>query len=211
MIERQHPVTYAVWSLLLLVALWGVLEGQWSLVFIALITITLTLIPIVSSRWTGVRLPAGFIAAVTIFITATVFLGEAFDFYERLSWWDIAAHSGSAVGFGMVGTVLVVVLVRGDKLALAPGLGALFAFTFAMAIGALWEVFEFAMDQLFGLNMQKSGLVDTMSDLIVDAIGAAIGATAGYYYLRGWTEGRLSRAVAALVESVTGKPPTPRP
>ncbi|MEX3017479.1 hypothetical protein [Gymnodinialimonas hymeniacidonis] len=207
MIERQHPITYAVWSLLLLVAFWGVFEAQWSLVFIALITVTLTLIPILSSRWTGVRLPAGFIAAVTIFITATVFLGEAFDFYERLWWWDLAAHSGSAVGFGMVGTVLVVVLVRGDKLALSPAVGALFAFSFALAIGAIWEIFEYGMDQLFGLNMQKSGLHDTMGDLMVDAAGAAVGATAGYYYLRGWTDGRLSRAVAQLVEAVTRKPP----
>ena len=37
---------------------------------------------------------------------------------------------------------------------------------FAITIGALWEVFEFGMDQLFGLNMQKSGLLDTMGDLI---------------------------------------------
>ncbi|MBF9042602.1 hypothetical protein HKCCE4037_04650 [Rhodobacterales bacterium HKCCE4037] len=207
MIERQHPITYTIWSLLALVALWGVLERQWSLVLIALLTVGLTLIPILGQSWTGIRLPAGFIAAVSIFITATVFLGEAFDFYERLWWWDLAAHSGSAVGFGMVGTVLVVLLVRGDKLALAPGLGALFAFSFAISIGALWEVFEYGMDTIFSLNMQKSGLDDTMGDLIVDAIGAAIGATAGYYYLRGWTDGRLSRAVATLVASVTGKSP----
>lgn len=207
MIERQHPITYTIWSLLALVALWGVLERQWSLVLIALLTVGLTLIPILGQSWTGIRLPSGFIAAVSIFITATVFLGEAFDFYERLWWWDLAAHSGSAVGFGMVGTVLVVLLVRGDKLALAPGLGALFAFSFAISIGTLWEVFEYGMDTIFSLNMQKSGLDDTMGDLVVDAIGAAIGATAGYYYLRGWTDGRLSRAVATLVASVTGKSP----
>ena len=40
------------------------------------------------------------------------------------------------------------------------------------------------MDQIFGLNMQKSGLHDTMSDLIVDSIGALIGAVAGYIYLK---------------------------
>lgn len=207
MIDRQHPVTYAIWSLLLLVAVRGAFDGQWSLVFIALATIALTLIPILGQSWAGIRLPAGFIAAVSLFITATVFLGEAFDFYERLWWWDIAAHSGSAVGFGMIGTVLVVLLVRGDRLALAPGLGAVFAFSFATSIGAIWEIFEFAMDGIFGFNMQKSGLRDTMGDLIVNSIGAAIGATAGYFYLRGWTDGRLSRTVAALVEAVTRKPP----
>ncbi|WP_456390486.1 hypothetical protein [Profundibacter sp.] len=41
------------------------------------------------------------------------------------------------------------------------------------------------MDQLFGLAMQKSGLMDTMWDLIVDIIGAAIGAASGFGYLKG--------------------------
>ena len=39
------------------------------------------------------------------------------------------------------------------------------------------------MDKTFGLNMQKSGLMDTMSDLIIDSIGAGIAALAGYLYL----------------------------
>ena len=48
----------------------------------------------------------------------------------------------------------------------------------------MWEIFEFGMDQLFGFNMQKSGLVDTMWDLIVDAVGAAVIALLGWAYLR---------------------------
>ena len=32
-----------------------------------------------------------------------------------------------------------------------------------MMIGAVWEIFEYGMDQTFGLNMQKSGLDDTMA------------------------------------------------
>ena len=52
-----------------------------------------------------------------------------------------------------------------------------------MAIGATWEIFEFTMDKLFGLSMQKSGLDDTMYDLIVDTFGALSAAAAGYYYL----------------------------
>ena len=44
--------------------------------------------------------------------------------------------------------------------------------------------FEFAMDQLFGMNMQKSGLVDTMWDLIVDGFGALIISIAGWGFLK---------------------------
>jgi hypothetical protein len=31
----------------------------------------------------------------------------------------------------------------------------LFAFVFAVAGGALWQIFEFAADRLFGMQMQK--------------------------------------------------------
>jgi len=45
------------------------------------------------------------------------------------------------------------------------------------------------MDQIFGMNMQKpmlgdpSGLTDTMWDLIVNAVGAAIVSLAGWRYM----------------------------
>jgi uncharacterized membrane protein YjdF len=67
---------------------------------------------------------------------------------------------------------------------------AFFAFCFALAVGALWEIFEFAMDGLLGMNMQKpflgdpSGLADTMWDLIVDALGAMAIALSGSLYMK---------------------------
>src|SRR3546814_16435775 len=66
---------------------------------------------------------------------------------------------------------------RHVDLHMRPSFLAVFAFCFSQAIGALWEIFEFTMDQVFGLTMQKpmlgdpSGLTDTMWDLIVNAIG----------------------------------------
>jgi hypothetical protein len=36
-----------------------------------------------------------------------------------------------------------------------PRFVALFAFLFAVAVGALWEIFEFAIDGTFGTQMQK--------------------------------------------------------
>lgn len=65
-----------------------------------------------------------------------------------------------------------------------PGFVALFTFMFAVGLGAIWEIFEFAMDSFFGMNMQKSGLVDTMWDLIVDSVGALVISVLGYGYLR---------------------------
>ena len=68
-----------------------------------------------------------------------------------------------------------------------PSLLTVFSFCFAIALGALWEIFEFAMDSFFGFNMQKTGLRDTMWDMIVNTVGALIASISGYVYLRyGW-------------------------
>ena len=128
---------------------------------------------------------------MVIFVAATLFLGEVFGFYERFWWWDTAMHATSAIGFGLIGFVLVFMMFQGDRYAAPPLALAFFAFCFAIMIGSLWEIFEFAMDQFFGFNMQKSGLPDTMSDLIVNMVGAAIGAGTGYAYLRGQRRGGL--------------------
>jgi uncharacterized membrane protein YjdF len=69
-----------------------------------------------------------------------------------------------------------------------PRFVALFAFFFAVTVGTLWEIFEFSMDQIFATNMQKamfgdpSGLTDTMWDMIVNALGAFIICTLGWWY-----------------------------
>ena len=71
-----------------------------------------------------------------------------------------------------------------------PRFVALFALMFSVGLGAIWEIFEYSMDTIFGMDMQKemlgdvSGLTDTMWDLIVDTIGALIVALIGYFHLK---------------------------
>ena len=76
------------------------------------------------------------------------------------------------------------VIYKRKRLRAAPIVIALFSFSLAAAVGGVWEIFEFSMDQFFGLNMQKSGLLDTMADLIVNDIGAFIASTIAYIYLK---------------------------
>ena len=76
----------------------------------------------------------------------------------------------------------------------------MFSFCFAVAIGVLWEIFEFTMDNLFGLNMQKSGLLDTMSDLIIDSIGAFLVSVSGFVYMKKWTVQIFSRLIRKFIE-----------
>ena len=78
---------------------------------------------------------------------------------------------------------------------------AIFSFAFAVAVGALWEIFEFSMDSILGLNMQKSGLVDTMWDLIVDTIGAVISSIYGCFYEKKKDSVFFNRLVNSFIKS----------
>ncbi|MFQ6552358.1 hypothetical protein AAD018_008435 [Aestuariibius insulae] len=197
--DRPAIVAKVLQGALVVSALAGAFVGLWSLVFVALAALALTYLPHYVAHLTGVRLPRSFLSAIVFFIFATVFLGEAFDFYERYWWWDIALHFGSAVSFGMFGFLFIFMLFEGDRYAAPPLAIAFLSFCVAMSVGAIWEIFEFAMDQIFGLNMQKSGLIDTMYDLIVDMAGATLGATAGFLYLKGQQMGGLGGALEDFV------------
>lgn len=197
---REQPlIVRIIWVILAGAMIVALVGGRWSLAFVSVATLLLSLAPGIVVRRFGVRLPLSFFALITLFVFSTLFLGEVFDFYERYWWWDVVLHGGSAMGFGLIGVLFALFLFEGDRYAAPPWALALIAFAFAVSIGALWEVFEFAMDQLLGLNMQKSGLVDTMWDLIVDMIGASVGATIGFLYLKGRETGAPSRLLSDFI------------
>jgi len=200
-IARQNFVVYLIWLFLLGEVLASLWLGRWAGAFVAALTLGVTFLPMIFEERLGIRLPMTFGALIVVFVFATLFLGEVGDFYERFWWWDVVLHSGSAIGFGLIGFVLVFMLFEGDRFAAPPLALAFLSFSIAMSMGALWEIFEFAMDSLVGTTMQKSGLVDTMWDLIVDTIGASIGALAGYFYLRGRRFAGLSKMIEQFVES----------
>lgn len=170
-------------------AIW---EQQWFAAVLSLGIIAITFLPVLLERRFRVFIPPQFQLLAIGFIFATLFLGEVRDFYVRFWWWDVVLHTGSGFLLGIIGFLLVHVLNETEKIGvhLKPGFVAFFAFLFAVGCGALWEIFEFSMDVLFKMNMQKqmlgdeSGLTDTMFDLIVDTLGALVIAVLGFRYLK---------------------------
>ncbi|MEX2575878.1 MAG: hypothetical protein WD382_04425, partial [Halofilum sp. (in: g-proteobacteria)] len=150
--------------------------GQWFAAFVTTGIVLLTLFPVLLARRFDVFVPAEFSLLAIVFVFASLYLGEVHDYYARYWWWDIVLHAASGFLLGIVGFLLVHVMneMTDVGMHMKPGFVAFFAFLFAVGVGALWEIFEFGMDQLFGMNMQKgmlgdpSGLTDTMWDLIVD-------------------------------------------
>lgn len=178
--------------LLVLIFIRGWIIGDHSQDFLIIITFILTYFPSILSKKFGVYLPKRLQLIITLFIFAAQILGEIGDFYEKISWWDTMLHTISGVVLGLVGFLFVYLLnEKGNiNVNLSPKFVIIFAFCFALTMGVFWEFFEFGADRLFGYNMQKfrmpgqDGLVDTMNDLIVDAIGAIVACIGGYIYIK---------------------------
>lgn len=183
-------------------------EGLWMNAAIVSAILLSTFVPAILARGVRVEIPTEFELLTIAFIFASLFLGESRGYYSRFWWWDSALHVTSGGLLGVLGLLLVYVLNETPRvdLHMRPAFVAFFAFCFAMTMGVIWEIFEFAMDQLFGMNMQKpmwgdlSGLTDTMVDLIVNALGALAISTAGYLHMARGRESIIDRGIRRFID-----------
>jgi hypothetical protein len=171
--------------LAILVAIIGeIFNRRYALLFATFLAFALTFIPSFIEKNYKVVLPTEFEFIIVLFIYASLFLGDYKGYYTRFWWWDAVLHAGSGIILGFVGFLILYILYKENKINANPSWIVIFSFSFAVAFGAVWEIFEFSIDGFFGTNMQKSGLVDTMWDLIVNSIGAIIVSLSGYFYVK---------------------------
>ena len=181
---------------------------SWEIFWSSVMTFLLFLLPSFFAKRNKIVIPPPFQIIITIFIFLSMYLGEIHHFFYRFTWWDRMLHSSSAIILGYIGFLLIYTLNKDSRahVRLSPLFMALFSFCFAMTMGVLWEVFEYGVDAILGMNMQKArnlelfhdvfdtrlGVLDTMQDLIVDAIGAFIVSLIGYLHLKR-TDSKKSR------------------
>lgn len=187
---RSIPVgTLLYYGLRALVGVGAVLfalNRHWVEAISAALIFLLMLVPPFLRRKYRIFIPFELEFGIVIFIFLTLFLGSLNDFYERFSWWDTLLHFQSGILLGIIGFVLIYLLNRGGvgKLSLSPFFLSFFAVCFSMAMSVVWEIFEYTMDSVFGFNMQRSGLMDTMSDLVVNTGAALIVGVVGFVWVQ---------------------------
>ena len=156
----------------------------------------MTLPSIINKRF-SIQIPSIVEVLYYIFLYCAIYLGEVRSFYYLIPFWDTILHAFSGAMLGALGFILVSMLNHevSHYVRLSPFFIALFAFSFALAFGSLWEIYEFSMDVIFKTNMQKyityegvvlvgnEALLDTMKDIIVDSISALSVSIFGYFYL----------------------------
>lgn len=177
----------------------AIYDGLWLTAFNGTIIFLLTFAPAMIEHRLNLVLPVEFTLITCTFLFASFVLGEVGDFYEKIWWWDLALHGLSAMTAGIIGFLGIYVFHMTRRIDVAPGWIATITFAIAVSLGTIWEIFEFLMDWYFGFNMQKSGLVDTMTDLLINALGAAFAAAIGYFYVYGEDSLLGRRLIGTLV------------
>ena len=123
---------------------------------LCVLSLILFLVPAFLQDKMKLTIPPVFQAIIFGFIFAAEILGEVNHYYVRIPGWDTMLHTMNGFLCAAVGFSTIYLLNRGSKnIELSPFYLTLVAFCFSMTIGVLWEFFEFTMDQLFLLDMQK--------------------------------------------------------
>lgn len=177
------------------IAILSLARQEYFLIFASLFFFCISFLPTVINRRSNVYLPPIMDLAITVVLYNHFFLGMHKGFYYKFPWWDLALHLSNSVVIGFIGFGIVYSLMITKQVLAKPFFISLYAVLFATTIGVFWEIFEFLADTTFGTNMLSDGIVDTMTDLIADIIGASVVALAGFFYLRNPHPGIFEKAV----------------
>lgn len=117
---------------------------------------------------------------LNIFIFFGCVMGTTTGVFEAWESYDMVQHFTSGLICGWFGYDFAVI-IQGRKHPIKPAMAALFAVGFGLVVAVGWEFYEFSMDRLYGMNLQcssltsESGLIDTMTDLILGSSGTLLG------------------------------------
>ena len=233
-----------------LVMLAQIFNRNFENVFLCVLTLILFMLPSTLERKLDLDLPNTLEIIILLFIYAAEILGEIGAYYVTFPYWDTVLHTLNGFLCAAIGFSLLDILNRHNdvRFHLSPLYLAIMSFCFSMTVGVIWEFFEFTMDQLFFLDMQKDtvinsissvlldptgrqrpfaihditdlivvangeqiplglggyldiGLLDTMNDLLVNFIGAAVFSFLGYFYVKNRGKGRFTRSFIPQVLS----------
>lgn len=171
--QREHRSSFIVFTVLrlsvILVMIRQIFNGNYESVFLCLLTLLLLVGPSIAQITLRVELPSTLEIIILLFVYAAEILGEIRQFYEVFPHWDTILHTLNGFLAAAIGFSLVELLNRNQKLVfqLSPFFTALVALCFSMTVGIVWEFFEFMMDIVFGLDMQKDTVIHSISSVLL--------------------------------------------
>ncbi len=157
-------------GLVIFVLIRSLLRREYQSMFLCALSLVLMVLPSIISKKLKIVLPSTLEIIILLFIFAAEILGEIHSFYVRIPNWDTMLHTINGFLCAAIGFCLVDMLNRDDQFSfkLSPLYLAIVSFCFSMTVGVLWEFYEFGVDQLLGMDMQKDTVVHVINSVNLD-------------------------------------------
>lgn len=174
---REHKSSFIVYmilrALVVAVMILQIFNRNFENVFLCILTLLLLIVPSIIQINLKIELPTALEIIILLFIFAAEILGEIQAYYIKFPGWDTILHTLNGFLMAAIGFALVDILNRNKRFSikLSPVFVAIVAFCFSMTIGVIWEFFEFGMDQLFGMDMQKDTIIHSITSVMLDPAG----------------------------------------
>lgn len=148
-------------------------QGNFEYVALCVLVLLLFLAPSFIEKQLNIDLPSTLEKIILLFAYAAEILGEIQAFYIKIPWWDTMLHTLNGFLCAAVGFALVDILNREKKIQfeLSPVFCAIVAICFSMTVGIMWEFFEYGVDCIFKLDMQKDTVIPMVSSTLLNPNG----------------------------------------
>ena len=136
-------------------------KGDYVLMLLqCIVGVAAMLLPSLLKRTLNLVIPSKMMLLFAVFLYCAIYLGEVRAFYYNVPHWDTILHTFSGAMLGALGFSVINFLNKTDRVPmnLSPLFVVVFAFCFALALGVVWEIYEFTADALLHTNMQKFAL-----------------------------------------------------
>ena len=177
---KQKPWVFALYLILRIIVfvilIRSIFVGSYDYALLCVLVIALLYIPDFLEKKLQIEIPNVLEAIILCFIFAAEILGEIEAFYVKIPFWDTMLHTLWGFLAAGIGFALADILNRSQtsRLQLTPIYMAITAFCFSMAAGAIWELFEFTMDNLVGFDMQKDTVIAAFHSVALDPTNSNI-------------------------------------
>ena len=180
---KPKPAVVAVYWILRLIVIgvmvMTIIHKNYESTFVCVLVLILFMLPRFVERNFRIELPSTLEIIILVFIFAAEILGELKSYFITYPHWDSMLHTTTGFISAAFGFAMVDLLNRNkpQHFKLSPVFLALVAFCFSMTVGVLWEFFEFGMDRVFHMDMQKDTIVHSVTSVMLDPTNSNIPVT----------------------------------
>ena len=180
-------ISHVLKAIIFLMGIWSAYKHDWQWAFGCFFAFLLAMSPLFIKRSYHISLPWIMELLIVVAFSFHVW-GGVLHLYSVVYYDKIAHFSVSAIVAFFALTIIYLLDVYWEGLHMDIFMVGFFISIFTIAMGTIWEIGEFASDQIFshGIPVAQISLQDTMTDLIADSLaGIIVGVTGALSIRRG--------------------------